>query len=131
MHTVFDKTFSLFIIMGGIYTSGAGLLTVSPELITPLFLLGFEKEYTLLIQHWGFTTFLIGLAMIISVYKPMWREPVFLIAAVEKLYMLYLVIYHHSMGFVSVAVIDTLISIYLLSYLYSLQKQTQGDKRII
>ena len=86
------------------------------------------QEYRLLIQHWGFSTLLIGLAMIVSVYKPFWQESIFVIVGGEKLYMVTLVVYKKgeifASGFVSVAAVDIIISIYLLSYLYWLKKDT-------
>jgi len=90
------------------------------------------QEYRLLIQHWGFSTLLIGLGMILSVYKPFWQESVFLIAGGEKLYMVTLVVYNKgenfASGFVSVAAVDLIISVYLISYLYWL-KQDVSDKK--
>lgn len=84
------------------------------------------QEYRLLIQHWGFTTLLIGLAMIFSVFKPFWQESVFLIAGGEKLYMVTLVVYNKgenfASGFVSVAAVDIITSVYLLAYLYWLKQ---------
>jgi len=104
-------------------------LAISPESITQLFALAFLSEYQLLIQHWGLSTFLLGLALIVSLFKTYWQEPVFLLVSGEKIYMVMLVLYNHdksfASGFMAVAIVDAIISFYLLAYLFYLKKETK------
>lgn len=133
MNNFYAKTLKPFLILAGLYTASAGLLAIQPEAIEALFQLTYTLEYRLLIQHWGFTTLLIGLGLILSTYKTYWQESVFMIAAGEKLYMVVLVLYHtgdsYIAGFVSVAAIDLVISLYLLSYLYYVKQQSIKVKK--
>ena len=121
MHTFFTKTFTPFMIFAGLFTASAGLLAVSPELITELFLVSFKPEYQLLIQHWGLTTFVIGLLLLVSIKLDTWRMPMLLLASIEKIYMVVLYLslpIEYVSGYLNVAIVDSMISIYFVSYIY-------------
>ena len=127
MHTFFTKTFTPFMIFAALFTAGAGLLAVSPEHITELFLVPFKPEYQLLIQHWGLTTFVIAVLLLASIWQRTWRTPIILLAAVEKLYMVVLFTTlpsQYVIGYQTVAIVDTVIAFYFFLYLYSSIKKS-------
>ena len=120
MNTFFSKTFKTFLIFASLFTASAGLLAVSPKLITALFLVPFDLEYQLLIQHWGLTTFVIGLFLLLSIRLQTWQTPIILLAGIEKIYMVVLYLsLEHVEGYQNVAIVDSMIAIYFMSYLYT------------
>ena len=121
MSIFFTKTFTPFMIFAALFTAGAGLLAISPNSITELFLTPYQNEYQLLIQHWGLTTFVIAGMLLASIWQRTWRTPIMLLAAVEKVYMVLLFIIlptEYVNGYQTVAMIDTVIATYFLLYLY-------------
>lgn len=102
-----------------LFTASAGLLSLFPEYITVLFLVPFRDEYQLLIQHWGFTTFILGSFLFISIKLKGWRAPVMLIITIEKVYMVILYLSLSELyvsGYHNVAIVDAIISFYFIAY---------------
>ena len=125
IHNFINKSFTPFMLFSAVFTMSAGVLAIAPELIISLFLIPFSIEYQLLIQHWGLTTFIIGLLLLLSIKIKSWRMPIMLLAFVEKVYMVILYLYlptQYVAGFQNVAIIDTLISLYFLYYFIAYKK---------
>ena len=107
-------------IFTSLFTASAGLLAIYPEYINTLFTVPFHYEYQLLIQHWGFTTFILGNFLLISIKIKAWRVPIVLIVTIEKVYMvtLYLTLSEQYVsGYKNVAILDAIISFYFIAYL--------------
>ncbi len=87
--------------------------------------LGFRQEYTIFVQHWGFTVGLIGVMMIVAAFRPAWVLPVLIIVAVEKTFIVYLAVSNinedFAAGFRVPAAMDAVIVIYALLYFWSLR----------
>lgn len=125
MQHLLEKSFTPFMLFAALFTMSAGVLVIAPQFISTLFLLPFQAEYQLLIQHWGLTTFMLGLLLLLCIKIKLWRVPVMLIVLVEKIYMVLLFISlpdAYVAGFQNVAIVDTLISLYFLIYLLNEKK---------
>jgi hypothetical protein len=104
-----------------------GLMAVKPELgLHQLFQLNLVSEHTIVVQHWGYMIFLVGLLMVISAFKANLVFPVMLYATLEKAGMVFLCITHNDQpwaaGFRQAAVVDGICVLYAVIYFYSLQK---------
>jgi len=118
-----QKTIKPFLIIFGIITASVVLLAVSPKSgLENLLKLEFIEEYKILIQHWGIMVFLVGLFLFVSAFVTAWRFPIILFATIEKIFIVsfYLINrrYGFAEGFFQAAVIDSIIVIYFLMYLF-------------
>ena len=88
--------------------------------------LEFREEYTIFVQHWGFTVGLIGVMMVVAAFKPTWALPVLIIVAVEKAFIVYLAVPYinedFSAGFCVPAAMDAVIVLYCVLYFWSLRE---------
>ena len=129
MFSFVQKTIKPFLIIFGIITAILVLVAVSPKSwVENLLKLEFFEEYKILIQHWGILIFLVGLFMFLSAFITAWRFPIILFATIEKIFIVLLYIvnlqYKFSEGFSLAAVIDSIIVIYFLIYLFVSWKQS-------
>jgi len=80
----------------------------------------FVQDYTIVLQHWGFMLGLMGIFMIIAAFKVDWRNPILVFAALEKTFVVYLVVANrnqaYAQGLVGGAVMDATVVLYTLSY---------------
>ena len=123
MKSFIQKTIKPVLIIAGIFTASTILLFISPRTaLEGLLKLEFLETYTILIQHWGMIVFLVGLFLIVSAFLPSWRFPIILFATVEKIFYVYLYIissqYKYSEGFFTSALIDAIIVIYFVIYVF-------------
>lgn len=108
----------------GILTTSTAIISIFPEYGTEnLLKLEFSESYKILIQHWSFLIFLVGIFLIISVYKTDWRFPIVIFAAAEKSFIIYLYIrnikFDYSDGFLLSVIVDSLMVIYFLLYIFT------------
>ena len=82
-------------------------------------------DYTIFVQHWGFTVGLIAIMMIAAAFRPAWVVPVLIIVAVEKAFLVYLTFSNlnesFAAGFRVPAAMDAIIVVYALLYFLSLR----------
>ncbi len=85
MQGFIDKTLKPVLIIGGLGTAAAGLYAFAPQFaVENIAGIEFIQDYTIFVQHWGFTVSLIGLMMVVAAYRPVWALPVLIIVAAEK-----------------------------------------------
>ena len=104
---------------------------IPPHAIAPQFAveniggIEFVKDYTILVQHWGFTVGLIGIMMVVAAFRPAWVVPILIIATVEKAFIVYLTLSNarqsFAEGFWAPATMDTVLVLYFLLYFWSLR----------
>lgn len=98
----FNCTVRPFFLFTGAGTALVGFYAVSPSWATPnVAKLPYLQDYTIIIQHWGIIVGLMGVAMMAAAVVPQWRVPIFLYSAVEKSFMVWLVISNAQQPFVS------------------------------
>lgn len=127
MQWFIDKTLKPVLIIGGLGTSAAGLYAFAPQFaIANIAGLEFIQQYTIFVQHWGFTVGLIGVMMVVAAFKPAWVLPVLIIVAVEKAFIVYLTLSNmgeaFANGFHVPAAMDAAIVVYCLLYFWSLRE---------
>jgi hypothetical protein len=88
--------------------------------------LEFIRDYTIFVQHWGLMVGLIGVFMVLAAFRKSWQTPILLYAMIEKAFMVFLVAINLGQPFVSgfyaPAVMDSIITVWLLIYFVSLRK---------
>ena len=93
MKTLIEKALKPVLILGGLGTSAAGLYAFFPQFaVANIAGLEFREDYTIFVQHWGIMVGLIGVMMVAAAFKPSWVMPVMIYAALEKAFMVYLVL---------------------------------------
>ena len=127
MQWFIDKTLKPVLIIGGLGTAAAMAYAFAPQFaVTNIAGLEFRQEYTIFVQHWGIMVGLIGLMMVAAAFKPAWVFPVMIYAALEKAFMVYLVVSNASQsfseGFWLPATMDGCIVLYSLLYFWSLRE---------
>ena len=82
--------------------------------------LPYMQDYTIIIQHWGIMVGIMGVAMMLAAVVPQWRVPILLYSALEKAFMVWLVLSNAQQSFVSgfwiPFVIDSTVVIYTIGY---------------
>jgi hypothetical protein len=127
MKSFIEKALKPVLIVGGLGTAAAGLYALAPQFAVAS-LAGFEfrQEYTIFVQHWGFTVGLIGVMMVVAAFKPAWTLPILIIVAVEKAFIVYLTVSNidedFAAGFRVPAAMDAVIVLYCLLYFWSLRE---------
>ncbi len=127
MQGFIDKTLKPVLIIGGLGTAAAGLYAVAPQFaVENIAGIEFIQDYTIFVQHWGFTVSLIGLMMVVAAFRPTWVLPVLIIAAAEKAFIVYLAVSnideYFAAGFRVPAAMDAVIVVYCLLYFWSLRE---------
>ena len=127
MKRFIDITLKPVLIVGGLGTAAAGLYAFAPQFaIANIAGLEFDREYTIFVQHWGFTVGLIGVMMVVVAFRPTWALPVLIIVAVEKAFIVYLAVSNinedFAAGFRVPAAMDAVIVLYCLLYFWSLRE---------
>ncbi len=127
MQGFIDKTLKPVLIIGGLGTAAAGLYAFAPQFaLANIAGLAFRQEYTIFVQHWGFTVGLIGVMMVVAAFTPTWALPVLIIAAAEKAFIVYLAVSNinedFAAGFRVPAAMDAVIVLYCLLYFWSLRE---------
>ena len=127
MHKFIDATLKPVLIVGGLGTAAALVYAFAPQFaVANIADLEFRQEYTIFVQPWGILVGLIGLMMVAAAFKPAWVYPVMIYVALEKAFMVYLVVSNASQsfseGFWLPATMDGCIVLYSLLYFWSLRK---------
>ncbi len=127
MQGFIDKTLKPVLIIGGLGTAAAGLYAFAPQFaVENIAGIEFIQDYTIFVQHWGFTVSLIGVMMVVAAFKPTWALPVLIIVAVEKAFIVYLAVSNinedFAAGFRVPAAMDAVIVLYCLLYFWSLRE---------
>ncbi len=126
MSAFIDKTIKPVLIVGGGGTALAGLDAFLPRFaVENVQKLEWVPEYTIFVQHWGMMVCLIGVFMVAAAFVESWRVPVLLYALIEKAFMVFLVVTNlgqaFASGFLLPAMMDALITAWLLAYFTSLR----------
>jgi hypothetical protein len=121
MKRFFDITFRPFFVITGIGTAAAFVYAFWPEWAIPqIAKFAYREEYTILVQHWGIMVGLMGVFMVVAAFRADWRNPILIYSAVEKAFMVYVVLVNlslpHSKGFLFGGVMDTAVVLYTIGY---------------
>lgn len=121
-----DATFTPFFLFTGFGTMLISLYAIFPQWsITTIGKLPYFLPYTIIIQHWGIMVGLMGVFMMYVALREDGRTPILLFSAIEKAFMVYLVILYHneafSDGFLIAAMGDGTIVVYTILYFLTLK----------
>ncbi len=121
MNEFMKKISKWALILGGLMTLIPGAFAVSPIFgMNTLLHLDFIKEYTILIQHWGFTVCLSGIFLILVAFKKEWRMPIVLFALFVKLYFVTLYVINinevFAKGFIIPVTSDLVTGVFCFAY---------------
>ncbi|MGA7854842.1 MAG: hypothetical protein WCA15_16065 [Candidatus Acidiferrales bacterium] len=121
MKRFFELTFRPFFVITGAATTLGALLAFWPQWAAVHVLrIEFAQDYTIILQHWGFLLGLVGVFMIVAAFREDWRQPVLILCACEKAFIVYLVIvnasYPYSHGFWMGAAMDAAVALYTIGY---------------
>jgi len=124
LERLFSRTVKPFFLFTGAGTALVGLYAFLPSWAMPnVAKLPYLQEYTIIIQHWGMMVCLMGLSMMAAAVFPAWRVPIFLYSAVEKAFMVWLVLSNAQESFVSgfwvPFALDSTVVIYTIGYFAS------------
>ncbi|MEM6673127.1 MAG: hypothetical protein AAF726_09795 [Planctomycetota bacterium] len=122
MTSLIDRSTRPVLILGGLATALVGVASFLPRFaVENVQRLEWVSDYTIFVQHWAFMVGLVGVFMIAAAFIPSWRTPVVLFTAVEKAFMVFLVVSNSSeefaSGFIAPAVVDGTITLWCLLYL--------------
>ena len=125
LYRFFSRTVRPFFLFTGAGTALVGLYAVLPSWAMPnVAKLPYLQDYTIIIQHWGIMVGLMGLAMMLAAIVPQWRIPILLYSALEKSFMVWLVLSNAHNSFVSgfwiPFVLDSTVVIYTIGYFLTL-----------
>jgi hypothetical protein len=121
MRRFFDRTVRPFFLFTGTGTALVGLYAVLPSWAMPnVARLPYLQDYTIIIQHWGIMVGLMGLFMMVAALVPQWRVPIFIYSALEKSFMVWLVLSNAQQSFVSgfwvPFAVDSTVVVYTIGY---------------
>ncbi len=124
MQKFIDVTLKPVLIIGGIGTALAGVNAFLPQFaVANVQNLEWVPEYTIFVQHWGIMVCLMGVFMVAAAFKESWRAPILIYGLIEKAFMVFLVATNlgkpFSGGFLAPAVMDGILTIYLILYFVS------------
>ena len=125
MRHFFDRTVRPFFLFTGSGTALIGLYAVLPSWAMPnVARLPYLQDYTIIIQHWGIMVGIMGLFMIGAALIPQWRVPILLYSAMEKAFMVWLVLSNAQQPFVSgfwlPFAVDSTVVVYTIGYFLTL-----------
>ena len=117
----FARTVRPFFLLTGAGTALVGLYAFLPSWAMPnVARLPYLQDYTIIIQHWGIMVGVMGLFMMAAAVVPRWRVPIFLYSAIEKSFMVWLVLSNAQHSFVSgfwvPFAVDATVVIYTVGY---------------
>ena len=121
MRRFFELTFRPFFVLTGVGTALISVYAFWPGWASQTIAkLAFIQEYTIIVQHWGIMVGLMGVFMIAAALRPEWRTPILIYSALEKAFMVYLVVANisrpYSKGFWIAATADGTIVLYTIAY---------------
>ena len=117
----FARTFRPFFLFTGAGTALIALYAFLPSWAMPnAAKLPYLLDYTIIIQHWGIMVGIMGLFMMGAAIVPQWRVPILVYSALEKSFMVWLVLSNAQQSFVSgfwaPFAIDSCVVIYTIGY---------------
>ena len=117
----FTRTFRPFFLVTGAGTALIGLFAFFPSWAMPIIArLPYLVEYTIIIQHWGIMVGLMGLFMMGAAVVPGWHVPIALYSALEKAFMVWLVLSNAREPFVAgfwiPFAVDITVVVYTIGY---------------
>jgi len=117
----FTRTFRPFFLVTGAGTALIGLFAFFPSWAMPIIArLPYLVEYTIIIQHWGIMVGLMGLFMMGAAIIPSWHVPIALYSALEKAFMVWLVLSNVREPFVAgfwiPFAVDITVVVYTIGY---------------
>lgn len=117
----FTRTVRPFFLLTGTGTALVGLYAFLPSWAMPnVAKLPYLQDYTIIIQHWGIMVGLMGVFMMGAALVPQWRVPILLYSAIEKAFMVWLVLSNAHHSFASVfwvpCALDATVVIYTIGY---------------
>ena len=117
----FLRTLRPFFLFTGAGTALVGLYAVLPSWAMPnVAKLPYLADYTIIVQHWGIMVGLMGLCMMLAAMVPEWRVPILAYSALEKSFMVWLVLSNAHQPFVSgfwvPFVLDSSVVLYSIGY---------------
>jgi|SRR5579863_1690491 len=126
----FDLTFRPFFVLTGAVTALGALNAFWPRwTVERIELIPFSQDYTIILQHWGILLGLMGVFMIVAAYSEAWRNPVLIYSALEKAFIVYLVMANvrrpYSRGFWAGAAMDATVVLYTIVYFVFAHKPTK------
>ena len=121
LHGFFSRTVKPFFLFSGAGTALIGLYAILPSWAMPnVAKLPYLQDYTIIIQHWGIMVGIMGLFMMLSAMVPKWRVPILLYSAMEKSFMVWLVLSNSQSAFVAgfwvPFVVDFTVVVYTVGY---------------
>lgn len=121
MKGFFDLTFRPFFVLTGAATALASLNAFWPQwAVQAIEKIPFIQDYTIILQHWGIMVGLMGVFMIVAAYRADWRKPILTFSALEKAFMVYLVVANpsrpYAQGFWIGAGMDATVVLYTIVY---------------
>ena len=119
----FTTTFKPFFLCTGLGTALIGLYAFFPEWsVIQLAQLEYLRDYTIIVQHWGIMVGLMGLFMMAAAFVPVWRVPILVFSAIEKAFMVWLVLSNANQEFVRgfwiPATVDATVVLYTVAYFF-------------
>ena len=119
----FTTTFKPFFLCTGVGTALIGLYAFFPEWsVSQLAQLEYLRDYTIIVQHWGIMVGLMGLFMMAAAFVPVWRVPILVFSAIEKAFMVWLVLSNANQEFVRgfwiPATVDATVVLYTVAYFF-------------
>ncbi|MBL8816179.1 MAG: hypothetical protein JNL58_09125 [Planctomyces sp.] len=120
----FIRTVRPFFLFTGAGTALVALYAFLPSWAMPnVAKLPYLQDYTIIIQHWGIMVGIMGIAMMLAAMVPQWRVPILMYSALEKSFMVWLVLSNAQQPFVSgfwvPFAIDSTVVIYTVGYFLS------------
>jgi len=121
MRRFFAITFRPFFVLTGAVTALGALNAFWPRWAADTVeKIAFTPEYTIILQHWGLLLGLMGVCMIVAAYRADWREPILILSALEKAFIVYLVVANgsrpHAQGLRPGAAMDATVVLYTIVY---------------
>ena len=135
LHRFFSSTVRPFFLFTGAGTALIGLYAVLPAWAMPnVAKLPYLQDYTIIIQHWGIMVGIMGVAMMLAGLIPQWRVPILLYSALEKSFMVWLVLSNAQQPFVSgfwiPFVVDSTVVIYTIGYFLACGFRNQSSETV-
>lgn len=117
----FARTVRPFFLLTGAGTALVALFAVAPAWAMPnVARLPYLHDYTVIVQHWGIMVGLMGVAMMLAAVVPAWRVPILLYSALEKAFMVWLVLSNAgepaASGFWLPFALDATVVLYTVGY---------------
>ena len=133
MEKIIDKTLRPFLVITGLITMAPLMMALAPEAgLMKLFQLKLVTEYTLVVQHWGWMLFLVGLLTVISAFQSKLIFPIMLFSALERAGIVVFTVlnarYHFIEGFLQAAALDLICVIYALFYFHGLRRKQKRQQ---